>query len=378
MANSKPQQWFGIKELYSPGPNAEIDIVAVHGLNGDAFTTWTSDKGNICWLKHPDLLPKYMPNARILTWGYNANVTSLKGRSTSSDRVLQHAQTLVADLQADRAVRCFFFNVKHRRGRKGARLTASQLEGAESRPIIFLCHSLGGIVVKRALAYSTSRTSSKIAHLHSIYTCTYGLVFFGTPHHGSRHAHLARSLQKLAAASLPRKALETDSALLRALERDSEVLQDISDQFAPLLPRFCVFFLWEQERSDLKYTRDYVVDESSAAPIVDGTERAGVAADHGGMCKFDSKDAPGFRTVVAALQRYGMGAPGVVRERNRAAARELGVKGWCEARELARGVVAGGEDPPRIAGGGGGAAGFENESVRREVGALGEGSGDVV
>ncbi|CAD6571798.1 MAG: hypothetical protein ASARMPRED_004791 [Alectoria sarmentosa] len=342
MANSKPQQWFGIKELYSPGPNAEIDIVAVHGLNGDAFTTWTSDKGNICWLNHQDLLPKYMPNARILTWGYNANVTSLKGRSTSSDRVLQHAQTLVADLQADRA-----------------------LEGAESRPIIFLCHSLGGIVVKRALAYSTSRTASKIAHLHSIYTCTYGLVFFGTPHHGARHAHLAHSLQKLAAASLPRKALETDAALLRALERDSEVLQDISDHFAPLLPRFCVFFLWEQERSDLKYTRDYVVDESSAAPLVGGTERAGIAADHGGMCKFDSKDAPGFRTVVAALRRYGSEAPAVVRERNRAAARELGVKGWCEARELVRGV-AGGEDLPRITGGGGGGAGFEKENVRHE------------
>ena len=90
-------------------PSRRSSIVAVHGLNGDAHSTWTSDKGNICWLNHVDLLPKYLPNARILTWGYNANVISLKGRSTSSDRVLQHAQTLVAQLQADREVCGWFF-----------------------------------------------------------------------------------------------------------------------------------------------------------------------------------------------------------------------------------------------------------------------------
>lgn len=44
-----------------------------------------------------------MKNARILTWGYNANVTSLLG-NTSSDRILNHAQTLVAQLEADRSV----------------------------------------------------------------------------------------------------------------------------------------------------------------------------------------------------------------------------------------------------------------------------------
>ena len=75
----------------------------MHGLNGDAFRTWTTEKSGICWLGDKDLLPKALKNARILTWGYNANVTSLLG-STSSDRILNHAQTLVAQLEADRAV----------------------------------------------------------------------------------------------------------------------------------------------------------------------------------------------------------------------------------------------------------------------------------
>ena len=55
------------------------------------------------WLQDSKLLPKAIAKARILTYGYNANVTSLFG-STSSDRILQHAQTLVASLEADREV----------------------------------------------------------------------------------------------------------------------------------------------------------------------------------------------------------------------------------------------------------------------------------
>jgi hypothetical protein len=53
------------------------------------------------------MLPKTIKNARVLTWGYNANVATLLG-STSSDRILQHAQTLVAELEAVRAVRIPF------------------------------------------------------------------------------------------------------------------------------------------------------------------------------------------------------------------------------------------------------------------------------
>jgi hypothetical protein len=54
-----------------------VSIVAVHG---DAMWTWTSDKNDICCLSHPDLLPNYVEGARILTWGYNANVASFQGR----------------------------------------------------------------------------------------------------------------------------------------------------------------------------------------------------------------------------------------------------------------------------------------------------------
>ena len=55
------------------------------------------------WLKDPDLLPSNFKSSRILTYGYNAVVASMVGKA-SSDRILQHAQTLVAHLVADREV----------------------------------------------------------------------------------------------------------------------------------------------------------------------------------------------------------------------------------------------------------------------------------
>ena len=122
MELESPQQVLGVQELYRPTHEpTEIDsvqasslanfhsdlsilssIVAVHGLNGDAVKSWTSN--NICWLKHPNFLPKYIGRARVLTWGYNANISSLTGNTTSSDRILQHAHTLVGQLQGDTEV----------------------------------------------------------------------------------------------------------------------------------------------------------------------------------------------------------------------------------------------------------------------------------
>jgi hypothetical protein len=50
-----------------------------------------------------DLLPSNLTQARILSFGYNAAVTAFLGK-TSSDRIMQHAQTLIAELVADREV----------------------------------------------------------------------------------------------------------------------------------------------------------------------------------------------------------------------------------------------------------------------------------
>ncbi|KAI1323341.1 hypothetical protein F5Y16DRAFT_347378 [Xylariaceae sp. FL0255] len=281
----------GIKEVYRPADReAEVDVVAVHGLNGDATRTWTSRKSGVSWLHHPDFLPKYIKNARVLVWGYNSSFGSLTGAEPSQNRIHHHSQTLIAQLYADR-----------------------KLEERTDKPIIFLCHSLGGLVVKRALSYSNSRSSDKIAHLHTIFTCTYGILFFGTPHHGSSQASVLLTLQRLTSLTVPRRFMRVEKGLVKALQEESETLQNISDYFIPLMKEFCIHFFWEQEKTDMKYSKAYIVEKESAAPTFDDTERSGIASDHSGMVKFDDNTSSGFRSVMATLIQYCEDAPEAIK-----------------------------------------------------------------
>jgi hypothetical protein len=87
---------------------------------------------------------------------------------------------------------------------------------------------------------------------------TYAILFFGTPHNGSNKAALASTSRKMLAALAPSKVIDTDGQLLDALEEDSEVLQNITDMFVPLMKHFRIYFFWEQEKTDFGPTKDYV------------------------------------------------------------------------------------------------------------------------
>ena len=66
---------------------------------------------------------------------------------------------------------------------------------------------------------------------------------------------------------------------------------------------------------DLKGSRGFVVDEDSAAPVIEGVERMGIERDHSSMCKFENESAPGYDVVAEAIQRYADEAPRVIRAR---------------------------------------------------------------
>jgi hypothetical protein len=54
-------------------PTYHLDVIAIHGLNGNAFTTWTNKRGQL-WLQ--DLLPHSLPGARVYTFGYDSTIFS--------------------------------------------------------------------------------------------------------------------------------------------------------------------------------------------------------------------------------------------------------------------------------------------------------------
>jgi hypothetical protein len=67
-------------------------VVAVHGLGGDAIATWTHPKSKKFWLK--DFLPRQIHDARIMTFGYNADAAF--GQSTAE--IMDHAKGLLVSM----------------------------------------------------------------------------------------------------------------------------------------------------------------------------------------------------------------------------------------------------------------------------------------
>jgi hypothetical protein len=94
----------------------------------------------------------------------------------------------------------------------------------KQRPIVFICHSLGGLVFKRAYLLADENTNYA-----SLRKKMRGVMFFGTPHRGSPMAPWATvAARLLAAGSL---GTSTNTQLAKDLEPNSEKLRFISDTF---------------------------------------------------------------------------------------------------------------------------------------------------
>jgi hypothetical protein len=161
--------------------------------------------GDKLWLK--DFLPSQLPNARVLLFGYNSNVAF----ETSIAGVREQAVNLLNRL-------------------------ASKREDAEERSIIFVAHSLGGIIVKRALVEAKLDDAYK-----AIRDATYGIAFFGTPHQGGNFAKLGDI-----AASIVRGVLHNPkNTFMEALKKDSLFSDTLVDDFRHQLEDYYVLSFYE-------------------------------------------------------------------------------------------------------------------------------------
>jgi hypothetical protein len=283
----------------------EYSIVAIHGLDEANLETWTDPKTDILWLR--DLFPHEQLNARVLAYGYNAE--SLRSsRDSTAVQTLQHATTLIATLCADR-----------------------ELSNALKRPIILICHGFGGILVKRALAFSSRSRSKHVEHQRSIYVSTYGIIFIGTPHNGmSKEAIQVRN---------PWKSKITGSSQFQlSLQKHSEVLRDITDQFAPLVKNLSIYYFWEQTKTSTATGKIYIVDEQSAAPVQDDAGRSGIMATHSGMVKFSRPTDAGYRVILATICRFIKAAPDSIQSMWRNDEKLLAEERRAEAEEALRGT----------------------------------------
>ncbi|GAD99257.1 hypothetical protein AOR_1_262124 [Paecilomyces variotii No. 5] len=186
---------------------------------------------------------------------------------------------------------------------------------ATRRPIIFVCHSFGGFVVKRALIYSESLQHVNNEHLRSIYTSTYGILFFSTPHLGidsdnwnafvssnDFNTHQAADFLPLSSAA-------------NSLNWTSETLHNVNRLFADKMGKFRILFLHETTVTKSDNGTEFIVNEVSAAPSISGVERAGIDARHNAITKFEDANSPGFEIVEEAIIRFCRAASNVIKNR---------------------------------------------------------------
>jgi protein SERAC1 len=57
------------------------------------------------------------------------------------------------------------------------------------------------------------------------------------------------------------------------------------------------------------------VDQHSAAPIFEGAEYAGIEATHLNMCRFETKDSPGYNVVAEAINRWAIDTLSLIKMR---------------------------------------------------------------
>ncbi|PHH80908.1 hypothetical protein CDD80_5828 [Ophiocordyceps camponoti-rufipedis] len=232
----------GFTPLHRTGDDeCKADVIVLTGLGGHPIGSFKERGGTFVWIR--DALVNDFPEARIFTYGYNTEV-----KSTSSFQNL-------TDL------------------------------GDKPRAIIFMGHSLGGLVIKEAiinLKYQNSQLSRSILQSVS------GFLFFGVPNEGMENKSLVALVKD-----------QPNQELLVSLGKNSALLPKLNVEFPksfPKCPEIVAFY--ETKRSPtavvdgnewkLSGPEEILVDRTSATR--GSTRNIPIDLDHSEMVKYSLYD----------------------------------------------------------------------------------------
>ncbi|XP_075410433.1 protein SERAC1 isoform X1 [Tenrec ecaudatus] len=178
----------------------KADVLFIHGLMGAAFRTWRQqdreqvlvekvledeDRYTTCWPK--TWLARDLPALRIISVEYDTSLSDWRARCPMERKSIAfRSSELLGKLRA---------------------------AGVGDRPIIWVSHSMGGLLVKKMLI-----EASKRPELSALIRNTRGVIFYSVPHHGSRLAEYSVNYRYLLFPSLEVKELSKDSPALKALQ----------------------------------------------------------------------------------------------------------------------------------------------------------------
>ncbi|KAI4286618.1 MAG: hypothetical protein L6R35_004132 [Caloplaca aegaea] len=276
----------GLTLVYS-FPNPTLDLIFVHGLGGTSRGTWS-------WERDPsNFWPPWLVDdaefsrARIFTFGYNANFT---GQSTSLNildfarDLLVRMQTYSADDHHGDAPIGQVYLLEALEIWKG-KLTLRQL------PIIFVAHSMGGLVVKKA--YIVGKNNQQYEHIVAHISA---MVFLATPHRGSTFAAMLNNILKASPGGSAKN-------YVAELERQSGSLQDINELFRNICGDLKLVSFHETVKTNVGAgIKKMIVEKDSALLEYPGEITSSLIADHHGMAKFKDPHDTNYTNVKNVLK----------------------------------------------------------------------------
>ena len=257
---------YGLQLLYdgADAGHRDIDFVAVHGMGGHPLQSFTNAETGCCWIR--DLLPLSFPHSRVFSYGYPADFLT-KAPTSLSDQAMELCLVLG---NYDR-------------------------EQATTRRRIFICHSVGGLLVKRVL----------IEALHhqqfiDVYKYTSGIVFLGTPHRGSSSANLALTLAKII--RVGPGALRVNQDLLREVQRNSSQVDEINQKFAhAVVESLLIGSFYETQVT--KHV-GIIAERSSAILNFPSEICISLDANHKQLSKFEGSDDTNYKKVLNLIVHF--------------------------------------------------------------------------
>ncbi|XP_063522842.1 protein SERAC1 isoform X2 [Pongo pygmaeus] len=187
---------------YRTSQPIKADVLFIHGLMGAAFKTWRQqdseqaviekpmedeDRYTTCWPK--TWLAKDCPALRIISVEYDTSLSDWRARCPMERKSIAfRSNELLRKLRA---------------------------AGVGDRPVVWISHSMGGLLVKKMLLEASAKPE-----MSTVINNTRGIIFYSVPHHGSRLAEYSVNIRYLLFPSLEVKELSKDSPALKTLQDD--------------------------------------------------------------------------------------------------------------------------------------------------------------
>ncbi|KAH7130945.1 hypothetical protein EDB81DRAFT_129655 [Dactylonectria macrodidyma] len=272
-------KFHGITPVYQDTGNVDVDIIAVPGLGSHAVGTWKDPGSNTVWLR--DFLPDEVRGIRVSLYGYDTSLLNSESKDSIEDLGTRFLEVL----------KDFRRNTEN------------------PRPIIFIGHSLGGLLIKEALVEAWKKLDNP--QNKAVRESCSALLLFGVPNLGLRQEQL-RSIVK----GRPNESLISDLVV----DNDSEpspFLRRISANFSECCKgKYKVLSFYEREKSPTVERRPDGSLAATGQKVLLVTERSAtstgltamadennisLSTDHAGLVKYGSRNQVEYCIVRANL-----------------------------------------------------------------------------